>query len=320
MGCHAGSTALERIGYLTSAQAYALISSPTAISMMTGVFHFMAVSFGLILSNKKLEPRRSGVNLKTSLPARARFLCLLVAVVIVSQAINGSTAAGPDDPQFAVLVFSKTTGFRHESIPQGIAVIMSLGTEHGFAVDSTEDAERFSDATLARYKAVIFLSTTGDILDAGQKAAFERYIRSGGGFVGIHSASDTEYQWAWYGRLVGAYFASHPQIQGATIRIADPDHPSTSGLPALWERTDEWYNFRSNPGGVVHVLATLDERTYSGGTMGVDHPIAWCQAIDGGRSWYTAMGHTTESYAEPLFRLHLLGGIESAAGMGGRCG
>lgn len=229
-------------------------------------------------------------------------------------------AAGESaDPRFTVLVFSKTTGFRHDSIPQGIAAIEALGSEHGFAVDSTEDAARFSDAMLARYRVVIFLNTTGEILDAGEKAAFERYIRSGGGFVGIHSASDTEYGWPWYGRLVGTWFASHPQIQRATVHIANPDHPSMKGLPALWERTDEWYNFRGNPRGVVQILATLDEATYSGGAMGADHPIAWCQEIDGGRSWYTAMGHTKESYAEPLFRLHLLGGIESAAGGAGDC-
>jgi type 1 glutamine amidotransferase len=219
-----------------------------------------------------------------------------------------------------VLVFSKTTGFRHDSIPQGIAAIEALGAEHGFAVDSTEDAARFSDADLARYKVVVFLNTTGDILNWGEKAAFERYILSGGGFVGIHSASDTEYGWPWYGRLVGTWFASHPQIQPATVHIANPDHPSMKGLPALWGRTDEWYNFRSNPRGAVQVLATLDETTYSGGAMGADHPIAWCQTIDGGRSWYTGMGHTKESYAEPLFRQHLLGGIESAAGVAGSCG
>jgi cytochrome c len=222
-------------------------------------------------------------------------------------------------PRFAVLVFSKTSAFRHDSIPQGIAAIEALGADHGFSVDSTEDATRFTDTELARYKVVVFLSTTGDILDPGQKAVFERYIRSGGGYVGIHSASDTEYQWAWYGRLVGAYFASHPVIQRATVRIEDPSHPSTKGLPAAWERTDEWYNFRSNPRGAAHILATVDETTYSGGKMGADHPIAWCQQIDGGRGWYTAMGHTSESYAEPLFRLHLLGGIESAAGVAADC-
>jgi len=218
-----------------------------------------------------------------------------------------------------VLVFSKTTGFRHDSIPDGIAAVRALGAEHGFKADDTEDAARFTDATLAQYKVVMFLSTTGDILDPEQKAALERYIRSGGGFVGIHSASDTEYHWPWYGRLVGAWFASHPQIQHATIRIEDADHPSTKGLPASWERTDEWYNFRSDPRGAVHVLASLDESTYTGGAMGSDHPIAWCRNVDGGRSWYTAMGHTRESYTEPLFRLHLWGGIESSAGIAGNC-
>jgi type 1 glutamine amidotransferase len=222
-------------------------------------------------------------------------------------------------PRFAVLVFSKTTGFRHDSIPHGIAAIKALGTDHGFAVDSTEDASRFTDTELARRKVVVFLNTTGDVLDDIQKAAFERYIRAGGGFVGIHSASDTEYQWAWYGRLVGAYFASHPEIQPATIRIEDAVHSSTRDLPTVWKRTDEWYNFRSNPRDTAHVLVALDEASYSGGKMGGDHPIAWCQTIESGRSWYTAMGHTSESYAEPLFRRHLLGGIESAAGVAGGC-
>jgi type 1 glutamine amidotransferase len=218
-----------------------------------------------------------------------------------------------------VLVFSKTTGFRHDSIPDGLAAIRALGVEHGFRVDDTEDAGHFTDATLAQYRVVVFLSTTGDILDQEQKAAFERYIRAGGGFVGIHSASDTEYHWPWYGRLIGSWFASHPQIQRATIRIEDANHPSTKDLPASWERVDEWYNFRSNPRSAVHVLASLDESTYSGGAMSGDHPIAWCRNVDGGRSWYTAMGHTKESYAEPLFRLHLLGGIESAAGIASGC-
>ena len=247
-------------------------------------------------------------------------ICWLLIGLVMLDASFTLSAAAQSAPRFAVLVFSKTTGFRHDSIPQGIATIRTLGAEHGFSVDSTEDAARFTDAELARYKVVVFLCTTGDILDDTQKSAFERYIRSGGGFVGIHSASDTEYGWAWYGRLVGAYFASHPAIQPATIHIEDRGHAYTEGPPATWQRTDEWYNFRSNPRSQVHVLATLDEASYSGGKMGADHPIAWCQEIDGGRSWYTAMGHTTESYAEPLYRQHLLGGIESAAGMAGGCG
>jgi type 1 glutamine amidotransferase len=287
--------------------------------MMTGVFHFMANSFALILAGRKLGSPPSAVNQEArhSLPCGYAILFALATFLAVPS--HSTAAAASADSRFTVLVFSKTTGFRHDSIPQGIAAIEALGAEHGFAVETTEDAARFSDAVLARYKVVVFLSTTGDVLDTGEKAAFERYIRSGGGFVGIHSASDTEYGWPWYGRLVGTWFASHPQIQRATVHIANPDHPSTKGLPALWERTDEWYNFLSNPRGAVQILATLDEATYSGGAMGADHPIVWCQEIEGGRSWYSAMGHTKESYAEPLFRLHLLGGIESAAGIARDC-
>jgi cytochrome c len=287
--------------------------------MMTGVFHFMAISFDLILAGRKVRSPPSAVNQQPRHTLPCGYAILVAFTAFLGVPVHPTAAAESADPRFTVLVFSKTTGFRHDSIPQGIAAIDALGAEHGFAVDSTEDAARFSDAVLARYKVVVFLNTTGDILSVGEKAAFERYVRSGGGFVGIHSASDTEYGWPWYGRLVGSWFASHPQIQRATVHIANPDHPSMKGLPPLWERIDEWYNFRSNPRGAVQVLATLDEATYSGGAMGADHPIAWCQEMDGGRSWYTAMGHTKESYAEPLFRLHLLGGIESAAGIAGSC-
>jgi cytochrome c len=292
--------------------------------MMTGVFHFMAISLGLILVPRRVGTRWSAVNQRPwhrrGLPRTVGCWWLLVSCAILAASTNRGVSAETDDARFRALVFSKTTGFRHDSIPQGIEAITTLGAEHRFAVDSTEDAARFSYEILARYKVVVFLNTTGDVLDASEKAAFERYIRSGGGFVGIHSASDTEYQWPWYGRLVGGYFASHPEIQRATIRIANPNHPSTKSLPASWERTDEWYNFGSNPQGMVQVLATLDEATYSGGTMGADHPIAWCQTVGGGRSWYTAMGHTADSFREPLFQLHLLGGIESAAGVAGDCG
>ncbi len=212
-----------------------------------------------------------------------------------------------------ILVFSKTTGFRHDSIPDGIAAARQLGQQNGFDVDATEDASAFNDNNLSRYQTVVFLSTTGDVLDNTQQAAFERYLRSGGGFVGVHSATDTEYDWAWYGGLVGAYFQNHPAVQAARIRVEDSSHPSTSPLPVEWQRTDEWYDFRSNPRGRVKVLATLDETSYMNGGMGADHPIAWCQLYDGGRSWYTAGRHTRESYAEPLFRQHLLGGIQFAA-------
>lgn len=218
---------------------------------------------------------------------------------------------------YRLLVFSKTGGFRHASIKDGKIALQKLATEHGFSVDFTEDATAFTDANLAHYAAVIFLLTTGTILDDNQKAAFERYIRAGGGYVGVHSASDTEYNWPWYGGLVGAYFDrvhGHSKVTQATLHVIDRTHPSTVMLPALWVRTDEWYNFASNPRGRVNVLMTIDESTYEGGTMGVDHPIAWYHEYEGGRAWYTALGHTSESYYEPLFLAHLWGGVMYAVG------
>lgn len=216
---------------------------------------------------------------------------------------------------FKVLVFSKTEGFRHSSIPNGIAAIQQLGLDNDFEVDATEDASMFTLENLLQYDAVIFLSTTGNVLNDEQQAAFEAYISRGKGFVGIHAASDTEYNWEWYGGLVGAYFDSHPPgTPTATIEVADKVHPSTSFLPDYWERTDEWYNYQENPRGKVHVLMTLDESTYSGGNMGYDHPIAWLHDYGGGRAWYTGGGHTEASYSEPDFVNHILGGILYASG------
>jgi type 1 glutamine amidotransferase len=236
--------------------------------------------------------------------------CLCFVVLLVLGVVAAASAA--PSPAYGILVFSKTAVFRHSSIPNGIAALQQLGAENNFQVVATEDATVFNDASLAQYRAVVFLMTTGDVLDGTQQAAFERYIRAGNGFVGIHSASDTEYTWPWYGGLVGAYFSNHPVIQKATVRSENAVHPSTRFLAGAWVRTDEWYNFQTNPRANVQVLAVLDETTYSGGTMG-DHPIAWCHDYDGGRAWYTAGGHTAASYAEPLFRAHLLGGIQYAA-------
>jgi cytochrome c len=224
-------------------------------------------------------------------------------------------------PEEKVLLFTETTGFRHTSIDEGVAAVCEVAGAEGIAADHTEDSTLFTDDTLAQYDAVVFLSTTGDPLAPDQQAAFERYIQAGGGYAGIHAASDTEYDWPWYGGLVGAYFESHPANQNATVKVSDPNHPSTAGLPQRWQRFDEWYNFQSNARGDVHVLATLDESSYTGGADGADHPAAWCHEYDGGRSWYTGGGHTEESYEEPLFRDHILGGIEWAAGLAdGECG
>ncbi|MEV5746135.1 ThuA domain-containing protein [Microbispora rosea] len=236
----------------------------------------------------------------------------LFSAPVSAEAATTTAAAAPD---FKVLVFSKTTGFRHDSIPEGIAAVQKLGQDNNFAVDTTEDSTQFTDTNLAQYQAVIFMSTTGDPLGTqDQKDAFQRYIEKGGGFVGVHAAADSGYNWAWYGKLVGAYFKQHPAIQQATVKVEDPAHPSTKDLPTTWSRTDEWYDYQTNPRGTVHVLTSLDEKSYSGGTMGADHPNTWCQDYDGGRSWYTGLGHQKENYSEANFLKLLLGGIKTAAG------
>ncbi|MGW5098772.1 ThuA domain-containing protein [Streptomyces nodosus] len=232
----------------------------------------------------------------------------------LSQPALSQASGKPDQTGKRVLVFSRTAGFRHDSIPEGIEAVKRLGEQGGFTVDATEDAKAFTPGHLKRYDAVVFLSTTGDVLDPAQQRAFEDYIRKGGGYVGVHAAADTEYDWEFYGGLAGAYFESHPEIQSARVDVEDRAHPATSELARTWERTDEWYNYRSDPRDRAHVLASLDESSYTGGTMHGDHPIAWCQNYRGGRAFYTGGGHTKESYAEPAFLRHLLGGIRWTIG------
>ena len=247
-----------------------------------------------------------------------KLLVLLTLLGLVSVGLSPAPRARADDVGIPrILVFSQTAAFRHDSIPAGIAAIRRLGAQNGFGVDASEDPRMFADSQLAAYRAVVFLSTTGNILDDDQRAAFQRFVEAGNGFVGVHSASDTGYDWAWYGGLVGTYFASHPDIQPATLHVEDTTHPSTAELPSTWTRADEWYDFRSNPRDLpgIHVLVTLDESTYSGGSMGADHPWSWYHAYDGGRAWYTAGGHTLESYSENAFLRHLLGGIQYAAAL-----
>ena len=215
---------------------------------------------------------------------------------------------------FRLLVFTRTLGFRHASIPAGIAAVQTLGAYNNFTVEASEDPGAFTTSNLGRFAAVLFLNTTGDVLDSTQQAAFERYIEAGHGFVGVHSASDTEYGWPWYHALLGATFKAHPAIQRATVLIADTGHASTRGMVTPWVRTDEWYNFTAQPNGIT-TLAVVAESSYSGGTMGSSHPVSWFHRYDGGRAWYTAMGHTACSYAERAFLGHLVGGIEWAAGV-----
>lgn len=216
--------------------------------------------------------------------------------------------------QKRILVFSKTAGFRHgSSIAKGKEALMLMGKQNNFLVDTTEDASVFNKKTLKKYDAVVFLSTTGNIFNEEQQTAFEQYLHSGKGFVGIHAASDTEYDWPWYGRLVGGYFASHPKQQNATLHVTDEKHISTQHLPKTWNRFDEWYNFK-NLNNNVKVLLTIDETSYEGGKNGSYHPMAWYHNYEGGRVFYTALGHTDASYKEEAFLKHVLGGIRYALG------
>ncbi|MFB2580570.1 ThuA domain-containing protein [Herbiconiux sp. P15] len=256
----------------------------------------------------------ASAGIASAAPASAAGATPGTAAGLQAAGLKGGALAAVDVPGVKALVFSKTAGFRHGSIPAGIAAVEQLGLENDFEVDVTEDAASFTTENLAQYDVVIWMSTTGDVLNAEQQTAFEGYIEAGGGYAGVHAASDTEYDWPWYGELVGAYFSGHPANQNASIKVEDHAHSSTEHLGDTWDRFDEWYNFRSNPRDTVHVLASLDESTYTGGTMGVDHPTAWCQNYDGGRSWYTGGGHTDESYSDPAFLDHLLGGIMTAAG------
>jgi len=217
-----------------------------------------------------------------------------------------------------VLVFSKTEGFRHESIAAGTEAIKMLGSRNDFTVVTTANADDFNENNLKDFMAVVFLNTTGDVLDPVQQSQMERFIQAGGGYVGIHSATDTEYGWPWYGKLAGAYFDSHPMnpnVQEGTVNVVQANHPSTDSLPDSWNVEDEWYNFKAlDPANMV--LMTVDESTYEGGTNGANHPIAWYKEYDGGRSFYTAMGHTNEQFSESKFLSHLLGGIKYAIGLG----
>ncbi|AOM78055.1 ThuA domain-containing protein [Pedobacter steynii] len=213
-----------------------------------------------------------------------------------------------------ILVFSKTSGFHHSSIPAGILAIQRLAMENKFVADTTTDATKINIGNLKQYAAIVFLNTTGDIFNEQQQKAFEQYIRSGGGFVGVHAATDTEFEWPWFGKLVGAYFLKHPEQQVAALNVLNRKTVSTAHLPEIWKRKDEWYNFKDISTD-LKVLISIDENSYKGGTNGTNHPMAWYHDFDGGRSFYTGLGHTEESYTDPLFLQHLLGGLQYAMGV-----
>ncbi|WP_454829755.1 ThuA domain-containing protein [Pseudoxanthomonas wuyuanensis] len=238
----------------------------------------------------------------------ARLLGTLLLLVVLG-------AAQAAEPQ-RVLIFSKTAGFRHDSIPVAVAALQRLAAQESLAADHSEDASAFTASNLSRYRAVVFVSTTGDVLDESQQRALEKFVGNGGGFMGVHSAADTEYDWPWYGGLVGAWFHSHPPgLQTTRVTFES----GAADAPADWTVTDEIYNYRSNPRGQVTVLATVDEHDYEGGTMGEDHPIAWCHAYSGGRAWYTGLGHDVAMYQDAVFLAQLRRGLRYAAGLAADC-
>jgi type 1 glutamine amidotransferase len=218
-----------------------------------------------------------------------------------------------------VLAYTRTTGYRHDSIGPGVEALRQLGAQNGFSVDQSEEPAAFTDQNLEGYDVVVFLSTTAEVLDEAGQGALERYIQAGGGWVGIHAAADTEYDWPWYGQLLGndAWFRVHPAIQYVFVDVEKADHASTAHLTARFSWLDELYNYQVNPRPAVTVLLRLDESTYSpgDGAMGSDHPISWYHEFDGGRAWYTGLGHRQELYADPVYLQHVLGGLRWAAGV-----
>lgn len=243
---------------------------------------------------------------------------LILSLTTVMLAGMGCT---PKRDQVKLLVFSKTMGYRHQSIPVGKLALMEIAQQKGWAIDTTEDAAAFTEENLAQYSTVIFLSTTGDVLDIKQQRDFERYIQSGGGYIGIHAAADTEYDWPWYGRLAGAYFTSHPNdpnILEGKMDIVNQNHPSTAFFgQKVWTRSDEFYNFKKiyhgEEDGIIPLIQ-IDETSYEGGTNGDFHPMSWYHDYDGGRAFYTNFGHTDETFSEENFIKHLTGGLEYTIG------
>ena len=239
------------------------------------------------------------------------FRGILLVLTFISQLAMAQTS------KINVLVFSKTAAFRHESIAAGTVALAKMAKEKGFTATYSEDAALFTETALQKYNAVVFLNTTGDILNAEQQTSFERYIQGGGGYVGIHAATDCEYDWAWYGQLAGAYFLDHPStpsnVQKGKFTVTQKNHWATQGMPDNFERSDEFYSFK-NISPSINVVLKIDEKSYIGGNNGDNHPMSWYQEFNGGRSFYTAMGHTNETFSEPLFLNHLWAGIQYVTG------
>lgn len=247
-----------------------------------------------------------------------RIKCLLLFVV----AYACTTFSANAQKQFKALIVTTTNGWHHESLHSGVIALKEMATRNFFDAVLFEDPSSFTDKNLEQYQVVIFLNTTGDILNAEQQKVLERFIQAGKGFVGIHSASDTEYDWAWYTKLVGRMFYIHPAIQTAKLQVLDAAFPGLQGFAngTLW--TDEWYQFSEEKATDLHYVLAVDEATYNpkadwttkkGEGMGKLHPIAWYHNFDGGRAFYTALGHMPTDFSNPAFLNHLYAGILWAA-------
>lgn len=242
---------------------------------------------------------------------------ILTVVLLLSVFFSSCTAgvdpdsSGTNNSSTRILVFSATKGYRHGSISEGVSALRKLGGKNGFSIDASEDADVFTAENLKKYRVVIFLNTTGSFFNGSQKQVFQEFVTQGGGFVGIHSATDTFYDWPWYGKMIGGYFKSHPEIQNATLQVVNKNHPATAQLPSSWKKRDEWYNFKALSND-INVLITIDESSYKGGENGKIHPVSWYHHVAKGRVFYTALGHTKESYSDEVFLKHLLGGLKWA--------
>ena len=237
--------------------------------------------------------------------------------VIIMTFLGFIQLAQGQDP-IKVLAFSQVEPgiYHHLSNLNGIALIEQLGKKQGWEVDVTHDPGSFNKTRLAQYDVVAFINSTGNILNKEQEAAFEEFFRAGGGYVGTHSAADTEHTWEWYGKMVGGYFKSHPEVdQVAMTTVENADHPANKHMGVSGEVLEEWYDYTANVRGKpgFTVLLTVDESTYEGGITGEDHPIAWTHNFEGGRAFYTGLGHHFQK-DHPFLSEHLIGGIEWAAG------
>ncbi|RPD38383.1 ThuA domain-containing protein [Chitinophaga barathri] len=219
-----------------------------------------------------------------------------------------------------VLVYTKNgKGFVHDNIPSAVAAFQKMGTDHGFAVDVSEDPAVFNDANLGKYDALIFTSTNNDVFDTdAQKVSFMRYIQSGGGFMGVHSAIGTERKWTWFKMMIGGTFSWHAKYQKFTLQVIDPKHPSMTNVPKVWERPDECYFSKEMYPGIktliAHDVSSLKDvndtvLTKNQGSFGNNYPAVWYQDFDGGHIWFTSLGHNKLDYAEPVFVNHLYEGL-----------